>query len=59
MTGLVNMYAHSASSDMLPLYLANGVTTVRNVWVNEIMSTWAEEVEQELELVLLSSIRAN
>ncbi|MCG8461970.1 MAG: amidohydrolase family protein [Holophagales bacterium] len=32
MPGLVDMHVHIFSEDELPLYLANGVTTVRNMW---------------------------
>jgi len=32
MPGLADMHAHIFSKDELPLYLINGVTTVRNMW---------------------------
>jgi len=48
--GLINMHAHSVNSDMLPLYLANGVTTVRNVWGNKVMMNWAREVESGIRI---------
>ncbi len=32
MPGLVDMHVHIFSADELPLYLANGITTVRNMW---------------------------
>jgi len=32
MPGLVDMHVHIFSEDELPLYLANGITTVRNMW---------------------------
>lgn len=32
MPGLVDMHVHIFSKDELPLYIANGVTTVRNMW---------------------------
>jgi len=32
MPGLVDMHVHIFDDDELPLYLANGITTVRNMW---------------------------
>lgn len=32
MPGLADMHVHLFGEDMLPLFLANGVTTVRNMW---------------------------
>lgn len=32
MPGLMDLHAHIFSEDELPLYLANGITTVRNMW---------------------------
>jgi imidazolonepropionase-like amidohydrolase len=48
--GLINMHAHSANSDMLPLFLAKGVTSVRNVWGNSIMMNWAKEVDEGIRI---------
>lgn len=45
MPGLINMHTHCANSDMLPLFIANGITSARNVWGNNIMMDWAREVE--------------
>lgn len=43
--GLWDMHAHLISSDMFGLFLANGVTGVRNMWGNRRILEWAHEVE--------------
>jgi imidazolonepropionase-like amidohydrolase len=43
--GLFDMHVHIASSDMFNLFLANGVTAVRNMWGFPRILEWAHEVE--------------
>lgn len=43
--GLVDMHVHLMSADELPLYVINGVTTVRNMWGNPDHLRWRAEVE--------------
>jgi imidazolonepropionase-like amidohydrolase len=45
MPGLFDMHVHIASSDMFNLFLANGVTSVRNMWGFPRIQEWAQEVE--------------
>jgi imidazolonepropionase-like amidohydrolase len=42
--GLWDMHAHIISSEMFGLFLANGVTGVRNMWGNHRILEWADEV---------------
>ena len=42
--GLWDMHAHIISSEMFGLFLANGVTGVRNMWGNRRILEWAAEV---------------
>lgn len=44
MPGLVDMHVHLADSDHMLLYLANGVTTVRNMWGFAEILHWRAEV---------------
>ncbi|GII75343.1 amidohydrolase [Sphaerisporangium rufum] len=45
--GLVDMHVHSTELERIypPLYLANGVTTVREMSANPVLSGWRREVE--------------
>ncbi|MFT5050742.1 MAG: imidazolonepropionase-like amidohydrolase [Chlamydiales bacterium] len=43
--GLIDMHVHVMSADELPLYVINGVTTVRNMWGNPDHLRWRAEIE--------------
>jgi imidazolonepropionase-like amidohydrolase len=42
--GLADMHAHFISSDMFNLFLANGVTTVRNMWGTPKILEWRDDI---------------
>ena len=44
--GFFDMHAHIISTDMFPLFLVNGVTSVRNLWGFPRILEWAQEVER-------------
>ena len=45
MPGLADMHVHVALEDHFWLYLANGVTTIRNMWGTPAHHTWQAEIE--------------
>jgi len=45
MPGLVDMHVHSWFATDLPLFVANGVTTVRNMFGSQLHVGWRDEVE--------------
>jgi imidazolonepropionase-like amidohydrolase len=44
--GLIDAHVHLAHAEELPLYVARGVTTVRNMWGAPIHGAWRSEVMQ-------------
>jgi imidazolonepropionase-like amidohydrolase len=45
--GLCDMHVHSGAADInLPLYIANGVTTVREMWGQPDHHQWRDEIEK-------------
>jgi hypothetical protein len=44
MPGLADMHVHLASEDELPLFVAHGVTTVRNMWGTPRVLRWREAI---------------
>lgn len=46
MPGLVDMHVHLFDSHDLDLFVANGVTTVRNMWGTPINLTWRSQIAQ-------------
>lgn len=44
MPGLWDMHTHTAYSDCFDLFLANGVTSVRNMWGNPRILEWRDEI---------------
>lgn len=45
MPGLADMHVHTWSTDDFPLFLANGVTTVRNMFGSEMQLAWRQQIE--------------
>ena len=45
MPGLADMHVHTWSTDDFPLFLANGVTTVRNMFGSEMQLMWRRQIE--------------
>ena len=45
MPGLADMHAHVHNEDHMVLFLANGVTTVRNMFGNSVHLAWREQIE--------------
>jgi len=45
MPGLFDMHVHLNSSEMMPLFIANGVTSVRNMWGFPIHLEWKVQAE--------------
>ena len=45
MPGLADMHVHTWSPDDFPLFLANGVTTVRNMFGSEMQLGWRKQIE--------------
>lgn len=46
MPGLVDMHVHIEHEDALALFIANGVTTVRNMWGTSAHLVWKERISQ-------------
>lgn len=46
MPGLFDMHVHLESSDMINLFIANGVTAVRNMWGFKKTLEWKEEINK-------------
>src|SRR6185436_16279743 len=44
MPGLADMHVHTWSADDFPLFIANGVTTVRNMFGSELQLGWRQQV---------------
>jgi imidazolonepropionase-like amidohydrolase len=44
MPGLADMHVHTWSADDFPLFLANGVTTVRNMFGSELQLAWRQQI---------------
>ena len=47
MPGLADMHVHLGYEGDLTLFIANGVTTVRNMWGKPIHLVWRQQIEQE------------
>ena len=48
MPGLAEMHAHLTREEDLALYLARGVTTVRNMWGTPMHLAWRERIAKEI-----------
>ena len=44
--GLIDMHVHLAHAEQLPLYVARGVTAVRNMWGAPMHLAWRNEIEE-------------